>query len=120
MISFYDLLTLDSVSFSALLRSLRPYPFAHVQSGAWQAPHGTTIIACRAPGGGRHCGRPPHAQWYNCLQDRDIEKVHVLDQHTLMGVAGATGVGDWMSGLLEVELSNIVRSQAWRSHCRES
>lgn len=70
-----------------------------------QAPHGTTIVAVRFPGGVVMAG-DRRATMGSYIAQRDIEKVFPADDHSAVGIAGTAGVAVEIVRLLQVELEH--------------
>jgi proteasome beta subunit len=69
------------------------------------APHGTTIVALSFADGVVMAG-DRRATMGNLIANRDIEKVHPADAHSLVGIAGTAGVGLELMRLFQVELEH--------------
>nr|WP_230415521.1 proteasome subunit beta [Micromonospora tarapacensis] len=69
------------------------------------APHATTIVAVAASGGVVMAG-DRRATMGNLIAQRDIEKVHPADAYSLVGIAGAAGIGIELMRLFQVELEH--------------
>jgi proteasome beta subunit len=69
------------------------------------APHGTTIAALVYADGVIMAG-DRRATMGNLIANRDIEKVHPADAHSLVGIAGTAGVGLELMRLFQVELEH--------------
>jgi proteasome beta subunit len=97
--SFTDFL---SAAAPDLLPGRRPLPPGSALDGA---PHATTIVALAASDGVVMAG-DRRATMGNLIANRDIEKVHSADAHSLVGIAGTAGVGIEMIRLFQVELEH--------------
>jgi proteasome beta subunit len=85
-----------------MLPGRRPLPPG---SAADLAPHGTTIVALSFADGVVMAG-DRRATMGNLIANRDIEKVHPADAHSLVGIAGTAGVGIELMRLFQVELEH--------------
>lgn len=74
-------------------------------SGALDAPHGTTIVACTFDGGFAMAG-DRRATWGSQIAQNDIEKVFPTDETSVVGVAGTAGVAVGLVRLFQVELEH--------------
>ncbi|OXM54300.1 proteasome subunit beta [Amycolatopsis alba] len=96
-------------SFSDFLRAQAPelLPERRVPSGAGglDAPHGTTIVAVKFAGGVLIAG-DRRATSGNLIASRDMEKVHVTDEYSAVGIAGSAGLAIEMVRLYAVELAH--------------
>jgi proteasome beta subunit len=96
-------------SFSDFLRVQAPelLPERRVTGGAAElgVPHGTTIVACTFAGGVLIAG-DRRATSGNLIASRDIEKVHVTDEYSAVGIAGTAGLAVEMVRLYAVELAH--------------
>ena len=72
------------------------YPFAH----------GTTILALGFAGG-VVITSDRRTLFDGMVANRRIDKVHALDPYMVLGFAGATGVGKWITDLLQIEFQGI-------------
>ncbi|MCL2782045.1 MAG: proteasome subunit beta [Actinomycetia bacterium] len=70
-----------------------------------EVPHGTTIVAAIFDGGVVMAG-DRRATAGNLIAQRDIEKVHAADDHTLIGVAGSAGLALEIIRLFQTELEH--------------
>lgn len=68
-------------------------------------PHGTTIVACTAAGAVVMAG-DRRATVGHMIAQRDIEKVHLADGHSMVGIAGSAGIAMDMVRLLQLELEH--------------
>jgi len=68
-------------------------------------PHGTTIVALTFAGGVLLAG-DRRATSGNLIASRDIEKVHVTDEYSAVGIAGTAGLAVEMVRLYAVELAH--------------
>lgn len=75
-------------------------------SGAVQAPHGTTIVACQFNGGVVMAG-DRRATMGNVIAQRDIEKVYPADEFSVVGIAGTAGLAVEMVRLFQTELEHF-------------
>ena len=85
-----------------LLPARRAVPQGHAGD---LAPHGTTIVAATFPGGLVMAG-DRRATMGNVIAQRDIEKVFPADEFSVIGMAGAAGIGIELIGLFQVELEH--------------
>jgi proteasome beta subunit len=69
------------------------------------APHGTTIVALRTTAGVVMAG-DRRATMGNIIAQRDIEKVFVADEHSLIGIAGTAGLAVELVRIFQVELEH--------------
>src|SRR4051812_42964381 len=96
-------------SFSDFLRVQAPelLPERGVAGGTAElgVPHGTTIVACTFAGGVLIAG-DRRATSGNLIASRDMEKVHVTDTYSAVGIAGTAGLAVEMVRLYSVELSH--------------
>ncbi|GLZ79092.1 proteasome subunit beta [Actinorhabdospora filicis] len=69
-------------------------------------PHATTIVALAFDGGVIMAGDRRATQG-NLIASRDIEKVYPSDSYSLVGIAGAAGIGIEMAKLFQVELEHF-------------
>jgi proteasome beta subunit len=67
--------------------------------------HATTIVAVTFPGGVVMAG-DRRATMGNVIAQRDIEKVFPADEFSIIGMAGAAGIGIELIGLFQVELEH--------------
>ncbi len=67
--------------------------------------HATTIVAATFPGGVVMAG-DRRATMGNVIAQRDIEKVFPADEFSIIGMAGAAGIGIELIGLFQVELEH--------------
>lgn len=96
--SFTEFLTMAAPD---LLPGRRPLP-----PGAEQlAPHGTTVVALVCVDGVVMAG-DRRGTMGNLISNREMEKVHAADAHSLIGVAGTAGVAMEMVRLFQVELEH--------------
>jgi proteasome beta subunit len=100
--SFVDFL---SAAAPELLPGRRPLPPG---SAADIAPHGTTIIALNYADGVLMAG-DRRATMGNLIAQRNIEKVHVADDYSLIGYAGTAGIAMEMVRLFQVDLEHYER-----------
>ena len=95
-------------SFVELLHQLHPEaltPISGQYSGQAQPTRATTIVAVKYRDGVLMAG-DRRATRGNEIAQRDIEKVFVADDHTLIGVAGAAGMAIDLARLFGLELSH--------------
>lgn len=69
------------------------------------APHGTTIVSLRGSFGAVMAG-DRRATMGNVIAQRDIEKVFVADEHSMIGIAGTAGIAVELVRLFQVELEH--------------
>ena len=69
------------------------------------APHGTTIVSLRGDFGAVMAG-DRRATMGNVIAQRDIEKVFVADEHSMIGIAGTAGIAVELVRLFQVELEH--------------
>ncbi|ADI11600.1 proteasome subunit beta [Streptomyces bingchenggensis BCW-1] len=86
-----------------LLPGKRPLP--PVQ-GAFEAPHGTTIVGATFPGGVVLAG-DRRATMGNLISQRDVEKVFPADEYSAVGIAGTLGFAVEMVKLFQLELEHF-------------
>ncbi|WP_043487968.1 MULTISPECIES: proteasome subunit beta [Streptomyces] len=98
--SFMDFLGAHSPE---LLPGKRPLP--PVQ-GAFEAPHGTTIVGATFPGGVVLAG-DRRATMGNLISQRDVEKVFPADEYSAVGIAGTLGFAVEMVKLFQLELEHF-------------
>ncbi|HWD02458.1 MAG TPA: proteasome subunit beta [Amycolatopsis sp.] len=97
-----------SSSFADFVREQAPelLPGRRVpSSGELGVPHGTTIVALTFAGGVLIAG-DRRATSGNLIASRDIEKVHVTDEYSAVGIAGTAGLAVEMVRLYAVELAH--------------
>ncbi len=70
-----------------------------------EAPHGTTIVALSYQGGVLMAG-DRRATMGNLIASRDIEKVFVADEYSVVGIAGTAGLAVELVKLFQVELEH--------------
>lgn len=70
-----------------------------------EAPHGTTIVAVTFDGGVLIAG-DRRATTGNLIASRDLQKVHVTDQYSAVGIAGTAGIALELVRLYTVELAH--------------
>jgi proteasome beta subunit len=70
-----------------------------------QVPHATTIVAMSYAGGVLMAG-DRRATMGNVIAQRDIAKVFPADEFSVIGMAGAAGIGIELIGLFQVELEH--------------
>jgi proteasome beta subunit len=69
------------------------------------APHGTTIVSLRGDFGAVMAG-DRRATMGNVIAQRDIEKVFLADEHSMIGIAGTAGIAVELVRLFQVELEH--------------
>nr|WP_237547844.1 proteasome subunit beta [Streptomyces sp. SID5473] len=74
--------------------------------GAFEAPHGTTIVAVTFPGGVVIAG-DRRATMGNMISQRDMEKVFPADEYSAVGIAGTAGLAVEMVKLFQLELEHF-------------
>ncbi|GLF96254.1 proteasome subunit beta [Streptomyces yaizuensis] len=74
--------------------------------GAFEAPHGTTIVAATYPGGVVLAG-DRRATMGNMIAQRDMEKVFPADEYSAVGIAGTAGLAVEMVKLFQLELEHF-------------
>ncbi|MEU0468474.1 MULTISPECIES: proteasome subunit beta [unclassified Amycolatopsis] len=74
-------------------------------AGELDAPHGTTIVAVSFSGGVLIAG-DRRATSGNLIASRDMEKVHVTDGYSAVGIAGSAGIALELVRLYAVELAH--------------
>jgi proteasome beta subunit len=96
-------------SFTDFLRSqapeLLPVHRAAESSGRLDVRHGTTIVAVAFSGGVLIAG-DRRATSGNLILSRDLEKVHVTDEYSAVGIAGTAGIALELVRLYTVELAH--------------
>ena len=96
-------------SFTDFLRVQAPEMLPERRMGKSAAelgvPHGTTIVALTFAGGVLIAG-DRRATSGNLIASRDIEKVHVTDEYSAVGIAGTAGLAVEMVRLYAVELAH--------------
>lgn len=96
-------------SFSDFLRAQAPELLPERRMAAGQAgldvPHGTTIVGLTFAGGVLIAG-DRRATSGNLIAMRDMEKVHVTDEYSAVGIAGSAGLAVEMVRLYAVELAH--------------
>lgn len=97
--SFTDFLRLAAPDLLPGRRALPPGSAEHL------APHGTTIVAVACDGGVVVAG-DRRATMGNLIASRDIEKVFPAGPYSVVGYAGAAGVGLELIRLFQVELEH--------------
>ncbi|MSY86995.1 MAG: proteasome subunit beta, partial [Actinobacteria bacterium] len=70
-----------------------------------EAPHGTTIVALSYQGGVLMAG-DRRATMGHLIASRDIEKVFVADEYSVVGIAGTAGLAVELVKLFQVELEH--------------
>ncbi|WP_033287518.1 proteasome subunit beta [Amycolatopsis jejuensis] len=96
-----------SSSFADFVRATAPdlLPARRVPAGELDVPHGTTIVALTFAGGVLIAG-DRRATTGNLVASRDVEKVHVTDEYSAVGIAGTAGLAVEMVRLYGVELAH--------------
>ncbi|SCD66313.1 proteasome beta subunit [Streptomyces sp. AmelKG-A3] len=74
--------------------------------GAFEAPHGTTIVAATFPGGVVLAG-DRRATMGNMIAQRDMQKVFPADEYSAVGIAGTAGLAIEMVKLFQLELEHF-------------
>ncbi len=74
--------------------------------GAFEAPHGTTIVAAAFPGGVVLAG-DRRATMGNMIAQRDMQKVFPADEYSAVGIAGTAGLAIEMVKLFQLELEHF-------------
>ncbi|GGZ41154.1 proteasome subunit beta [Streptomyces inusitatus] len=74
--------------------------------GAFEAPHGTTILAVTFSGGVVLAG-DRRATMGNVIAQRDMEKVFPADEYSAVGIAGTAGLAVEMVKLFQLELEHF-------------
>jgi proteasome beta subunit len=85
----------------SLLPSHRPLP----PGAALEAPHGTTIVSVSFDGGIVMAG-DRRATMGNLIANRDMEKVFVADEYSVVGTAGTAGIAIELVRVFQVELEH--------------
>jgi proteasome beta subunit len=98
--SFLDFLSDHSPEILPGRRTLPPV------QGAFEAPHGTTIVAVTFSGGVVLAG-DRRATMGNMIAQRDIEKVFPADEYSAVGIAGTAGLAVEMVKLFQLELEHF-------------
>jgi proteasome beta subunit len=102
-------LAAGSSSFTEFVASYRPELLPagrRLPSGAsLEAPHGTTIVALLYDGGVVMAG-DRRATMGSLIANRDMEKVFVADEYSVVGIAGTAGVAIELVRLYQVELEH--------------
>ncbi|MER5632391.1 proteasome subunit beta [Streptomyces nitrosporeus] len=98
--SFMDFLAGHSPEMLPGNRSLPPV------QGAFEAPHGTTIVAATFPGGVVLAG-DRRATMGNMIAQRDMQKVFPADEYSAVGIAGTAGLAIEMVKLFQLELEHF-------------
>lgn len=75
------------------------------QAGGAEPPHGTTIVAVTFNGGVLLAG-DRRATTGNTIASRDMDKVHVTDAYSAVGIAGTAGLALELVRLYTVELAH--------------
>ena len=84
-----------------LLPSRRPLPVG----GAFESPHGTTIVSLSYAGGIVMAG-DRRATMGNLIANRDMDKVFSADAYSAVGIAGTAGLAIEIVKLFQVELEH--------------
>ncbi|MEV6160929.1 proteasome subunit beta [Streptomyces sp. NPDC052052] len=98
--SFMDFLSGHSPEMLPGNRKLPPV------QGAFEAPHGTTIVAVTFPGGVVLAG-DRRATMGNMIAQRDVQKVFPADEYSAVGIAGTAGIAVEMVKLFQLELEHF-------------
>ncbi|MBT2367475.1 proteasome subunit beta [Streptomyces sp. ISL-10] len=98
--SFMDFLGEHSPDLLPGNRSLPPV------QGAFEAPHGTTIVATTFSGGVVLAG-DRRATMGNMIAQRDMQKVFPADEYSAVGIAGTAGLAVEMVKLFQLELEHF-------------
>jgi proteasome beta subunit len=101
-----EYLRVGSSSFNDFVRRVAPDVLPSPgNTGAGLTSHATTIVAATFPGGVVMAG-DRRATMGNVIAQRDIEKVFPADEFSIIGMAGAAGIGIELIGLFQVELEH--------------
>jgi proteasome beta subunit len=104
-----EYLRVGSSSFNDFVRRVAPDVLPSPESTAAAVggltAHATTIVAATFPGGVVMAG-DRRATMGNVIAQRDIEKVFPADEFSVIGMAGAAGIGIELIGLFQVELEH--------------
>jgi proteasome beta subunit len=104
-----EYLRMGSSSFNDFVRRVAPDalpPAGSAVAGVGElTAHATTIVAATFPGGVVMAG-DRRATMGNVIAQRDIEKVFPADEFSIIGMAGAAGIGIELIGLFQVELEH--------------
>ena len=103
-----EYLRVGSSSFNDFVRRVAPdvLPSPGTAAGVGGlTAHATTIVAATFPGGVVMAG-DRRATMGNVIAQRDIEKVFPADEFSVIGMAGAAGIGIELIGLFQVELEH--------------
>ncbi len=97
-------------SFSDFLRAQAPHllPSGNPVSAGVPtdvAPHGTTIVALKYPGGVVMAGDRRATQGH-MIASRDVQKVYITDDYTVTGIAGTAAIAVEFARLYAVELEH--------------
>ena len=97
-------------SFSDFLRAQAPHllPSGNPASAGVPtdiAPHGTTIVALKYPGGVVMAGDRRATQGH-MIASRDVQKVYITDDYTVTGIAGTAAIAVEFARLYAVELEH--------------
>jgi len=104
----------DGSSFTELLRRTSPEALPPPpQAGAFDAPHGTTILAIRYQGGVVIAGDRRATEGYS-IAHRSIEKVFQTDDSSAVAIAGAAGPAIEMVRLFQTELEHYEKIEGER------
>jgi len=104
----------DGSSFTGLLRRTQPEGLpAPLQAGAFDPPHGTTILAIRYQGGVVIAGDRRATEGYS-IAHRSIEKVFPTDDSSAVAIAGAAGPAIEMVRLFQTELEHYEKIEGER------
>jgi proteasome beta subunit len=104
-----EYLRVGSSSFNDFVRRVAPdvlpSPETTAAAVGGLTAHATTIVAATFPGGVVMAG-DRRATMGNVIAQRDIEKVFPADEFSVIGMAGAAGIGIELIGLFQVELEH--------------
>ena len=97
-------------SFSDFLRAQAPHLLPSGNPGPAgvptdAAPHGTTIVALKFPGGVVMAGDRRATQGH-MIASRDVQKVYITDDYTVTGIAGTAAIAVEFARLYAVELEH--------------
>lgn len=91
-----------SASFADILQAQNRVPVFQAEAFA---PHGTTIVAAKSANGVVMAG-DRRATMGNVIAAKDVNKVQIVDDYTVMGVAGTAGLALALQELFKVELEH--------------
>lgn len=89
-------------SFAEILRQQNQVPVFQAEAFA---PHGTTIVVAKSASGVVMAG-DRRATMGNVIAAKDVNKVQIVDDYTVMGVAGTAGLALALQELFRVELEH--------------